>query len=251
MKLDKIIINPPYCKNLHLKILSHLISLYPEAEVVNLSPIRWLQDPLAEYKRGSDWKKFEDIRNKIESLDTIPSVEAQSIFRAAIWGDLGIYHLTNDAKGYEFSFKHKWFIDKVILNMKDNIENHMTPERGKCDFSRPFIKISELHGHQGQKDFYDFISPDINVAKTTKGGSCAHTVNFDTDEEANNFFYSLQTNFYKFINVCVKQSMNVPWIFAPWLGDYTHPWTDEMLYSFFGLTEEEIKVIEETMEKYK
>ena len=240
----KIIMNPPYSGNLHLKILSHLISLYPDAEIVNLSPIRWLQDPLAEYKRGSDWKKFEDIREKIESLEVLPATEAQSIFRAAIWGDLGIYHITNNAKGYELSFRYKWFIDKVILNMKDNIENHMTPERGKCDFSRPFIKVSELHGHQGQKDFYDFTSPDIKLAKSTKGGSCSHTVNFDTDEEADNFFYSLQTNFYKFINICVKQSMNVPWVFAPWLGDYTHPWTDEMLYEYFGLNEEEIDIIE-------
>ena len=244
MKLDKIIMNPPYSGNLHLKILSHLISLYPDAEIVNLSPIRWLQDPLAEYKRGNDWKKFEDIREKIESLEVLPATEAQSIFRAAIWGDLGIYHITNNAKGYEFSFRYKWFIDKVILSMKDNIENHMTPERGKCDFSRPFIKVSELHGHQGQKDFYDFTSPDIKLAKSTKGGSCSHTVNFDTDEEADNFFYSLQTNFYKFINICVKQSMNVPWVFAPWLGDYTHPWTDEMLYEYFDLTDEEIKEIE-------
>ena len=29
-----------------------------------------------------------------------------------------------------------------------------------------------------------------------------------------------------------------------WLSDYTHPWTDEMLYEYFGLNEEEIKEIE-------
>ena len=30
----------------------------------------------------------------------------------------------------------------------------------------------------------------------------------------------------------------------PWMGDYSHPWTDEMLYEYFGLTEEEIREIE-------
>ena len=30
----------------------------------------------------------------------------------------------------------------------------------------------------------------------------------------------------------------------PWLYDYTHPWTDEMLYEYFNLTPEEIKEIE-------
>lgn len=49
-----IIMNPPYSGNLHLKIVSKIISEYPNAEIVNLSPIRWLQDPLAEYKKNSD-----------------------------------------------------------------------------------------------------------------------------------------------------------------------------------------------------
>ena len=41
-----IIMNPPYSGNLHLKILSHLINEYPEAEVVNLSPDDWIINPL-------------------------------------------------------------------------------------------------------------------------------------------------------------------------------------------------------------
>ena len=46
----------------------------------------------------------------------------------------------------------------------------------------------------------------------------------------------------------------------PWLGDATNPrtglvgykgeWTDEDLALYFGITPEEQKVIEETMEKY-
>ena len=32
--------------------------------------------------------------------------------------------------------------------------------------------------------------------------------------------------------------------YVPYLGDYTHPWTDEMLYEYFGLNEDEIKEIE-------
>lgn len=52
MKFDHIIMNPPYCRNLHLKILNEAIC-YSD-DIVNLSPIRWLQDPLAERKRNSD-----------------------------------------------------------------------------------------------------------------------------------------------------------------------------------------------------
>ena len=30
----------------------------------------------------------------------------------------------------------------------------------------------------------------------------------------------------------------------PFMPTYEHPWTDEMLYEYFGLTEDEIKEIE-------
>lgn len=62
MKFDKIIMNPPYSKNLHLKILAKTIEHLKDenSECVNLSPIRWLQDPLAKYKKNSDLKRFKD-----------------------------------------------------------------------------------------------------------------------------------------------------------------------------------------------
>ena len=34
-------------------------------------------------------------------------------------------------------------------------------------------------------------------------------------------------------------------ILLPWLGDYTHMWTDEDLYKYFNLTPEEIAIIED------
>ena len=71
MNFDHIIMNPPYDKNLHLKILQE--AMRHSDDVVNLSPIRWLQDPLVEYKKSSDWFRFEDIRKKIETLDVITS----------------------------------------------------------------------------------------------------------------------------------------------------------------------------------
>jgi hypothetical protein len=246
MHFDKIIMNPPYNGNLHLKILQE--SMKYGDEIVNLSPIRWLQDPLAEYKKNSDFKKFEDIRKQIENLDVITSKEAQNIFDAGIWGDLGIYYITKKGDWDNKSlWKHKFFFDKVIIPTylsKSGLDKKMTKERGVCDFSRPFIKVSELHGNQGEKDFYEFVSPKYEVAKSKTGGSCAHTFNFDTEEEAKNFWDSLNTNFYRFINICTKVSMNIPWCCAPWLSDYTHHWTDSDLYEYFKLTPEEIKEIE-------
>lgn len=58
MEFDVAIMNPPYDGNLHLKILEKVIPIADE--VVNISPIRWLQDPLAKYKKSSDYKRFEN-----------------------------------------------------------------------------------------------------------------------------------------------------------------------------------------------
>ena len=69
MKFDHVIMNPPYCRNLYLKILNEAIN--HSDDIVNLSPIRWVQDPLAEYKRNSDFKKFNEIREIKESMRMI------------------------------------------------------------------------------------------------------------------------------------------------------------------------------------
>lgn len=245
MKFDHIIMNPPYCRNLHLKILNEAIN--HSDDVVNLSPIRWLQDPLAEYKRNSDFKRFKEIRERIESIEIIDANSSANSFNAAIWTDLGVYHLNKDG-GFDAHslLKHFWFVNKVILKVKDSVKDHSTRE-GVCDFSKPYIKISGLHGHQGTNDFYEFTSTRLDVAKSKKT-SCGHcTVNFETEEESINFFNSLQTKFYTFINVCIKRDMNITWQYAPWLGDYTRQWTDEDLYKYFNLSDDEIKIIEQSL----
>ena len=243
MKFDHIIMNPPYCRNLHLKILNEAIN--HSDDIVNLSPIRWLQDPLAEYKRNSDFKKFENVRKHIESIEITSAKDASSLFGALIWTDLGVYHLSKDG-GFDTYclLKHLWFVNKVILKVKDSIKDHSTRE-GVCDFSKPYIKISGLHGRQGSSNFYDFTSPRLDIAKSKKT-SCGHcTVNFETEEESINFFNSLRTKFYIFINRCIKRDMHIHWKYTPWLGDYTHPWTDGDLYQYFELTNEEIAIIED------
>ena len=80
MKFTKIIMNPPYDGNFHLKLVSTAMKL--SDDIINLSPIRWLQDPLAEYKSGSDWNKFDNIRNHIESLNEIKAEDAQDMFES-------------------------------------------------------------------------------------------------------------------------------------------------------------------------
>ena len=68
MKFDCIIMNPPYERNLHLKILAEAIKHLKddESKVVNLSPVQWLIDPLNDKKQKSDYNTFQkNVAQKI------------------------------------------------------------------------------------------------------------------------------------------------------------------------------------------
>ena len=253
--------NPPYSGNLHLKILSHLISLYPEAEIVNLSPIRWLQDPLAEYKKNSDWKKFENVREKIESLDVIEAVDANNLFSIGLFADLGIYHITKNGGRDLTNFwkeirkpAEAMMIEKLII-MDDNLENHV--EKQKLDGIR--VPLTGIGGNRGYKPAYKELAYVIDGKKDGKdwtkcknmggyekpeGSALPLSVKFASAAEAQNFYDVFYTKFGSWLCDITHTQQNLQFSMLPWLGDYSHPWTDEMLYEYFHLSDDEIAEIE-------
>lgn len=72
---------------------------------------------------------------------------------------------------------------------------------------------------------------------------------FDTEEEVNNALAYMRTRFFHFMvsirKVSQHASRNV-YLEVPLLG-FKHRWTDEELYARYGLTDEEIDVIEHTI----
>lgn len=245
--------NPPYDKNLHLKILQE--TMKHSDDVVNLSPIRWLQDPLAEYKKNSDYKKFESVRNRIETLDVVSAKDAQAFFGSGQYENLGIYHIT-DKGGLDIlpkPFISQGLFDKVNLptyqGKYKSLYDMRSPE-GKPDYTRHFIKMSFAHGHVGADDWYDIASRKLEVCtnKNITGGkrlTASFTFNFDTEEERDNFFAYCQTKFVKACNGNVKTNIRWPGYAIPFMPTYTHPWSDADLYKYFGLTDEEINEIEQ------
>ena len=233
--------NPPYDKNLHLKILQE--AMKHSDDVVNLSPIRWLQDPLAEYKKASDWKKFEDIREKIESLDVVEMKDASDIFGALFNVNLGIYHITNKG-GWEREIDP--LVEKVV---------------NKC------LEIAGLPAetYTGQKNAV-VIKQMTNPNRSTAYNLCSRAVGyknvnslddkkqmcicFKTSEEADNFRKSTETKMYKYCvkHILTNENVVCCYKFLPFMPTYTHPWTDEMLYKYFCLNEEEIKEIEKEID---
>ena len=267
MKFDHVIMNPPYCRNLHLKILNEAMC-YSD-DIVNLSPIRWLQDPIAERKRNSDFNKFENVRNHIESLDVITDVEAQILFSAGFLSDLCIYHLTD--KG-GFAIKENTIIKKIInkscKTLKDVLEENkvdgwrvrlseMRPAPSFAPNSNVYINFTYYTTSSVRSWVYkDGYTPNGETYwtnhNTTKGSRDKSVVGdplplsikFNTQEEAVNFENSTKTRFHRYMISKMKTDAHFPFKFVPWLGDYTRSWTDKDLYEYFNLTPEEIAIIE-------
>ena len=256
--------NPPYNGNLHLKILREVINECEKSgedyEIVNLSPIRWLQDPLAEYKKNSDWNKFSDIRKHIESVEVVPMKDASDMFGAIFNTDLGIYHITPkggcDCKTLIKSNTH--IVDACI--------KCGFPELVKYDENdeRAFVSIrtiTNLH----RTTAYDIVSHNNGIfikgktadgkpwrealykTKTCNDDRVPLGIYFDMKEEAENFIKWSDTKTIKYFVKQLVVDQNIYTRFLPFMPTYTHPWTDEMLYKYFDLTEEEIKEIEEAI----
>ena len=237
---DHIIMNPPYNGSLHLKILSE--AMKHSDDIVNLSPIRWLQDPLAEYKKNSDWKKFEDVRSHISSLDMFTKKETDAAFGIAC-EPVGIYTLNSKTP---MEFNHD-FGKRIIKRTEKFYSDYMNNKN--TEFWCP---VARFHWTIGGTEYFEpftlALSENGTYAKSgwTKGLHDTYEMfYFDTEDELKNFKAFLQLKSYKWILGHLLVGKRLPIDLIPFMPTYTHPWTDEMLYNYFDLTKDEINEIEQ------
>ena len=242
MKFDCIIINPPYQRNLHLKILAEAIKhLKDDGTCVNLSPIprltsiRNLYDEKtitrnAKTEQYAYLKDVEQIRNGIE------------IFNAGIQQHLGIQvystskHLI-DIEQYVESDLPKDLVKKIMYKCMKysllNVEQH-------GDFELP---ISDVHGHIGSKDFLNIMALTYECQLSSVGRV---KVKFLTENDRHAFYNFWMSSLGRLLTSLWKVDTNVEHRYIPyvWFKDVNE------FAKWFDLTSAEQKVIEETMEKY-
>ena len=279
MKFDCIIQNPPYVRNLHLKILAEAIKHLKDddSKCVNLSPVRWLQDPLAKSKKKSDFNKYENsISKHIQQLDVIDKLSAQTYFPNTVMGmDLGIY-VCGKIGGFDYTS----LVNSMLVKVLKKQTSHIVFDIDKNDGIRVRFPIISNNGgsgtgrkaclasfgkliwfENGKRDgkwWYDWYMHN-QYTKTTE--TIPYSVKFKSKIEANNFCKSFDTAFAKIYTHLIKSGVNITPEIVLWRGDAINPrtgkkgyeseWTDEDFVRYFNITPEEQKVIEETMEKYK
>lgn len=277
--------NPPYDRNLHLKFLEKVIKVADKT--VNISPVRWLQDPLARYKKNSDYNRYKvSIADKIENLYIIDRFKSSDLFSCAVLNtDLGIYVCTENGSDNEWLIENKLYellVDKVGTGI---------PVQKLCDQKYPyFVLVKQIDGGRGGKiggkgnaifvrdssyygkycinDSKDYICSNGKTLEQAKRDGHAvagkipewWTVGFNTANEAVNFYNMTETAFFRYMYLTSMVDVNVHPQFLPWMGDYTEPWTNARFCEYFGITGfvsdteaepgSEWETILETMKKY-
>ena len=242
MKFDCIIMNPPYQRNLHLKILAEAIKhLKDDGTCVNLSPISTYQKCV---------KLEKEFPVAVTDIDVISQENMNNCFDIGLWVDGGIVtvgkNATKDFSKFTYLVKHLALYKKLqkhSAKLKDQFTN------SPADFSlRFFVGCNCDISHKftmTPKTYADACTKKLN-------GHIAF-INCTSDIERHNLYDVACGRFMKF---CCYIDLDV----RPWLGDSINPrtglkgyeseWTDEDFYTFFNITPEEQKVIEKTMEKY-
>lgn len=264
MKYSVTVGNPPFSRSLHLKLIDTVIPQMEEGGVgCFVHPARWLEDPLAKYKKNPDRSKYKGIVDRLDDVQIMDTKTADAMFRIRINGDL----MMSTVKYRPTKKKTKVFNDmaldciKVILSYSENENLGKYTEQDKVDgwrvqvkellASDPHIESMSVYHRKNQCNvfglnrvnvFYNGFADGVEWMKTrhqttgkkSPGSPLPYSIKFKSEKEARNFEKSCSTNFYQNIVYLLKCDMHSPLKYLPWMGNYTHPWKDEDYCRFFG-----------------
>ena len=263
MRFSTIAGNPPF-GNLHLKIIDNVLPLIDDGGTgCFIHPARWYEDPQAKYKRNSDLVKYNGIVERLEDVKIMDTMTVERLFGITRNGDLMISTVRSkpgEEKIELYDDMVKDALDVILpYSTKHNLEEHI--DENQVDGWRVQIKaltaidphihsMSEtdrkgqcnVFGMNQHNVFYNGFEGDVEwmntrrqtTGKKAPGSPIPFSIKFKSEKEARNFEKSCNTNFYQNIMYLMKCDMHSPLKYLPWMGDYSHPWTDGDYCLFFG-----------------
>lgn len=230
-KFDVAIMNPPYAKNLHLKIIEQVI-LFTN-KTVSISPCTWAAKHNINQPKGQYRNKF---NGKIESFTFIPHRKMNDIFGLGnaiedgaiiVFSDNGNFDILN----YGFSNN----IEKLLFTKIKTVGNkHLLSLRQtgvgtkKIDTSN-INSVSLYQWHSGNSCYEAVVK---QKPKPLEDGIIFNTLN-----EKINFENSLKTifmNWYHKAFIVPGDNKIVAYMFI--MKDYTNKWDNKRFCEFFGIT---------------
>jgi hypothetical protein len=265
-EFDVVVGNPPYKRKMNLKFLNKC-SVFSK-KIIFVHPASWLID---EKNSNSDF-----INSKKEHSKTLESVvifNGNPIFVIELYVPCCITY-TNKNKESSFIKVIDKINNKEILyeninqinkfsNLKEYISiiNKTKYNKKLSDIYNKtngdyFINMSRIRGHvhldstqMYQNDFYTTVTKDTIIEKSiTK----SVYFSFETELQASNFLKYLKTKFCRFqLSICKNSAdlNKIDFSFIPLL-DFNEEYTDDLLFTIFDLSSDEIKFIDENIPKY-
>jgi hypothetical protein len=273
-----IIMNPPYDGSLHLQILEKALTFKSDnGTCICLHPARWFEDPLWKYKKNSDHEKYIDIIKNLKSY-ILNSNITNKLFGISINSDMMISCISNDytienntifSNVAESSLKK--ILEKLNTSLFDKAENNKI-DGTRCEIREIMPIVFNHSGEYHKRQCVEVVNSSCDVifidGKKLNGepwysgraaGKYSKSLNdpipwsikFSSVSVAKNFSNSCTSNFYKNFIYLIKFDMHAPLKFIPYMGDYSHVWTDEDYCKFFGLTKEESEFMCRKVDDYR
>ena len=144
----------------------------------------------------------------------------------------------------------------IVAKEKGDTKVYAWPENGNINRSeirqnkaivdKYKVCIAKAYGERGDFPYLVLGKPFI----AEPNSCCTETYlvldSFDNIRQAENMVSYVKTKFFRFLVLLKKNTQNAPrgvYQFVP-IQDFSHQWTDEMLYKKYGLTQDEIAFIE-------
>lgn len=183
-KIDYIIMNPPYEKTLHLRILANVAQCGMK-EIVNLSPVvNYVSRKNAYSNKHIAKFDTQPIKEHCASIDRLSLDDMVKHFGAGAQNAIGIQHYVMNT---EYNVIPTTYVDGdidlirkiMLIAMKDSCAQH---QDGSF-----ILRFSGIHGHMDKnaKDTYFFMSLTWEAQLNTKG---ANTIGFNTEVDAHDFY---------------------------------------------------------------
>lgn len=228
-RFDVCLMNPPYARSTHIDFLYKMLDIADTT--ISIQP----NDFMFDVGHYSGWNKDGKLEHILKYTKEIEQVEnAKELFNIARLDKIAIFVCTQDESD-------KWLgsaiWDRTLLDVVEKFYRgkHLL---NKCvrneKAGKYFVKLFKMHFCDDYKHYIDdILVPDGN-------NNTSYGINFDSEEEMNNFKDSLKCWPYKIMYIMKDNQI----AHLPWLDDYTHKWTDDELYKKFNITDKQRKTIE-------
>jgi hypothetical protein len=285
MKFDAIVGNPPYKSSLHLKFLDFCYEkLKYSGQLVMVHPSYWMLNMLSESMSRYEW-----IKNKIDySVSSIEYINGNKKFNSvAFYSPLLITHINRKHTGTIKVINYQDCSTKYVRSINDantigpyqtikSIENKIRAVNtldkyiNKHLYDDPYYFTVNSMSSGGSIEALDYngnkctfkckhsivnnqCSKITKTPQISKKGNIKNWMQFETEEEAQEMLdFVTRSKLHKYIMIVynLSNSMMPLYKYTPVL-DCKIKWNDDKINKHFNFTEEEIELINKTVEKYK